>query len=304
MSNLPISSPKSLVLAIDGSDHAAAAVELIRNLPLPEECKITAITVLVPRMAQHYAALKKLLDETHIIFKKDGREIDTQLLTGYPAEQIIDFASKKNPDLLVLGAKGLRGTIRILLGGVAQQVVEYADCPVLLVRAPHIQAKRVLLVTDGSDHSQFAVQYISRCPLPEDASLAVIHVLPPEMTTDMLYRSWPYGIDVIPPVISSDMDVSLATQSSKEEELGKELLKQTVNTLAELNIKSIPILRRGDAATEILDYAQQENIDLIVVGSRGLGQMRNLLLGSVSSKLIHYSECSVLVVKILENDLS
>lgn len=297
MKNQPISSTNSLILAIDGSEHAATAIQLIRNLPIPQACKITIITVLIPRDAQHHAALKSLLEQTQTLFQQDGRKIETELLTGYPAEQIIQYAAKHKSDLLVLGAKGLRGTIRILLGGVAQQVVEYADCPVLIVRTPHNQVNRALLVTDGSEHSQYAVQHLHSCPLPPGADLQVIHVLPPEMTTEMLYRSWPYGIDVIPPVISSEVDEGLATRSKEEEDQGKALLQKTLDMLTEMGIQARTILRRGDAATEILEYAQSEQIDLIIVGSRGLSQMRNLLLGSVSSKIIHYAHCSVLVVK-------
>ena len=287
----------SLVLAIDGSDHAAAAVELILNLPLPKECQITILTVLIPRMASQYASLKKILSDTQKYLQAKDKQVKTELLTGYPAEQILQYTSKHETDLIVLGAKGLRGTFRILLGGVAQQIVEYAHCPVLLVRTPHTQAKRVLLVTDGSEHSKYAVQFLGQCPLPSNSKIDIIHILPPEMTTDMLYRSWPYGIDVIPPVISSDLDENLMAQASKEEEIGKAILEDTIASLSEINLKAKPILRRGDAATEILNYAQEEKVDLIVVGSRGLGQMQNLLLGSVSSKLIHYAECSILVVK-------
>ncbi len=54
---------------------------------------------------------------------------------------------------------------------------------------------------------------------------------------------------------------------------------------------------RGDAAKEIIEYAKDNNINLIVSGSRGLSQFKGWLLGSVSRKLVHYSECSVLIVK-------
>lgn len=297
MTNPPISSTQYLILAIDGSEHATAAVQLIRNLPIPKTCKISVITVLVPRNAQHHAALKHLLESTQAAFHEDGREVETVLLTGYPAEQIIQYAEQHKPDLLVLGAKGLRGTLRILLGGVAQQVVEYASCPVLIVRTPHTQVKRALLVTDGSEHSQYALDHLGSCPLPADTALDIIHVLPPEMTTEMLYRSWPYGIDVIPPVISSEVDESLAARAQEEEDQGHALLQKSLDVLTGMGIQARTILKRGDAATEILDYAQEEQVDLIIVGSRGLSQIRNLLLGSVSSKIIHYAHCSVLVVK-------
>jgi nucleotide-binding universal stress UspA family protein len=54
---------------------------------------------------------------------------------------------------------------------------------------------------------------------------------------------------------------------------------------------------RGDAATEILNFAQNINADLIVAGSRGLSQIQGWLLGSVSRKLVHYARCSVLIAK-------
>jgi nucleotide-binding universal stress UspA family protein len=61
-------------------------------------------------------------------------------------------------------------------------------------------------------------------------------------------------------------------------------------------VDAASVLRRGDAATEILEYARSQQIDLIIVGSRGLGGMRGWLQGSVSRKLLHYANCSVLVV--------
>jgi nucleotide-binding universal stress UspA family protein len=56
-------------------------------------------------------------------------------------------------------------------------------------------------------------------------------------------------------------------------------------------------LLRGDAATEIIQFAKEENIDMIIAGSRGLSQTQSWLLGSVSRKLVHYAPCSVLLVK-------
>ena len=88
------------------------------------------------------------------------------------------FARVHKPDLLVVGAKGLRATFGILLGGVAQQVVEYANCPVLVVRTPYEKLLRVLLVVDGSSHSQCAVEYLTRFPFPERSDVRVMHVLP------------------------------------------------------------------------------------------------------------------------------
>ena len=99
------------------------------------------------------------------------------------------------------------------------------------------------------------------------------------------------------PVPSYETEELLAKQAEEEERHGKVLLDQTMMELAEFGIETTSVLMRGDAATEIIEYANQNQIDLIVAGSRGLSRMRRLLLGSLSRKLVHYAGCSVLIVK-------
>jgi nucleotide-binding universal stress UspA family protein len=219
------------------------------------------------------------------------------LLTGYPAEQISEFAAKFVPDLIVLGAKGRRATLGILLGGVVQQIVEYAEDPVLVVRAPYERLQRILLITDGSVHSQRASHYLGSFPIPDLADVRVMHVLPPMPSPSLIARSWPVGSEAMAPVPSYETEELLTKQAEEEERHGKVLLDQTVMDLADFGIEATSVLMRGDAATEIIEYANQNQIDLIVAGSRGLSQMRRLLLGSLSRKLVHYAGCSVLIVK-------
>ena len=297
MSNLEINNNYDLILAVDGSEHAIAAVDLVDSLPLPQDCKISIISVLIPRNAQYYATLTQLLEHISEKLKLRGHKIETQILTGYPAEQIIKFAEEHKAKLIILGAKGLRGTIRILLGGVAQQVVEFAHCPVLIVRSGYTQAKNVLLATDGSEYSLYAINHLKECPLPRDASITIMHVLQPEMTMEMLIRSWPYGIDALHPILSTEIDQSLEERAKEEQHLGEKLLDSTIDRLSQLGFPLKKVLVRGDAATEILSYAEEHMIDLIIGGSRGLSQFQSWLLGSVSNKLTHYAECSVLIVK-------
>ncbi|MBF7084226.1 universal stress protein [Desulfallas sp. Bu1-1] len=57
------------------------------------------------------------------------------------------------------------------------------------------------------------------------------------------------------------------------------------------------VVRQGDVAGNIVDYARQNNCDLIVVGTRGRGNIKGMLLGSVSQKVVQQSHCPVLIVK-------
>jgi nucleotide-binding universal stress UspA family protein len=203
----------------------------------------------------------------------------------------------------VLGAKGRRATLGILLGGVVQQIVEYADDPVLVVRAPYEGIQRILLVTDGSIHSQQATSYLGKFPVPDLAEVHVLHVLPPLPSPVLIARSWPMGSEAMAPVPTYDSEEALARQAEEEVSQGETLLSETVAELGNYGLEAKSVLLRGDAATEIIQYANENQIGLIVAGSRGLSQMRRLLLGSLSRKLVHYAGCSVLIVKGGEHEI-
>lgn len=289
---------RHLLLAVDGSEHANTAIRFVKDLPLTEDCQISVISVLIPRNAQYHVFLEDVLAKTKASLEEiHPQTVHTQLLTGYPAEQIVAYAEEHKPDLIAMGACGLRSTLGILLGGVAQQVVEYACCPVLVVRSPHKGIHNILLTTDGSACSHSALRYIQNCPLPASTFKHVINVMPPEITPEMIGQTWHMGMEISPPIFSEAMQEQLERQNQAEEEHARELIEEVIDILGAPDQPVISSLRRGDAATEILAYAQEMSIDLIVVGSRGLSEFRGWLLGSVSRKLVHYAKCSVLIVK-------
>lgn len=290
-------SPKkrlNILFADDGSQHAQAAVELLKDIPLPPNSRIAVIHAfnsgqvpLIPDFERSLARTKEQLSERHF-------HVETELKLGSAAETILEKAQAKKPDLIILGAKGLRATAGILLGGVAQQVVEYACCPVLIVRAPYRGLRRVLLVTDGSEHSQRAARYLGKFPFPPEVDFQVLHVLPPIKRPVMMepyYGGWQTVYAQFP---SQEEEQAIEAREAKA---GQALLKRTSNLLRRHGLNPAPVLLRGDAATEILAYADQHHPDLIVAGSRGLSGFKGWWMGSVSRKLVHYSKCSVLIVK-------
>lgn len=289
--------PSEIILAVDGSEHFRAVVELLHDLPLSEETSITALAVISKRNAALSDALEVVLEQTQKTFHMQGIKVVTELKVGNPAETINLYADLKSPDLIALGAKGLRATFGILLGGVVQQVLEYSRWPVLIVRAPYAGLRRILLVTDGSVHSQLAVDYLIKFSLPVGSDVRVMHVLPPKPVPDLVTRSWPIGAEMVMPVPPPEIVEAAEKQAEGEEREGKEILDQTLETLEVAGIEADIVLTRGDSATEIIEYVKEHEIDLVVAGSRGLSQVKGWLLGSVSRKLVHYAGCSVLIVK-------
>jgi len=107
-------------------------------------------------------------------------------------------------------------------------------------------------------------------------------------------------LDVIHVVLDSTYGGDSATTFELIDELkekGKKLLEQCKNQAQSNNVAVETLLKLGDYAQVIIDTADQNDYDLIVMGSRGLSVFKELLLGSVSFKVMHHAKCPVMVVR-------
>jgi nucleotide-binding universal stress UspA family protein len=236
--------------------------------------------------------IEDALNQTSNRLRKKGMHAKPELILGFPTEKFLKYAEEQMPDLIIIGAKGLRATPGILVGGVAQQVVEYAPCPVLVIRAPYNGLRGIMLVTDGSASSWQAVHFLDRLPLPVGAQLWVMHVLPPPPVPMMILETSMGNV----PIAFQDSGEAAALKA-KEEKEGQGLVDSTLVELQAMGKPAEGLLKRGDAATEIMAVAKEQSIDLLITGSRGLSPIRSWMMGSVSRKLVHYSGCSILVVR-------
>ncbi len=289
--------PSDILLAVDGSEHAQAATSLLNDMVGELDCRITIIAVLDTPHTPRRQLLLNAIQQTQEALQKTSREVICGLLHGNPAAAICDYANDHSPDLIMLGAKGRRATLGILLGGVAQQVIEYAHQPVLIVRSPYKGLHKILVATDGSEYSHKALQFLGCLPYTSSTELHIIHVTNPYPPFDaaMQPRTWLFGNDIfLPPAVSDEESERWKEASSAA---GESVINGALQTIQPCSIQAKTAILTGDAATEILDYAKRNSIDLIVTGSRGLSSVQGWLLGSVSRKLVHYSSCSVLIVK-------
>ncbi len=144
--------------------------------------------------------------------------------------------------------------------------------------------QRILVPFDGSSHAENALKSaISLVNGRESQShLTVLHV-----QTELKYVMY----DTTGIVINYD-DLRRAS-----EEEGKQVLHKATDILRQTTVPFETKMVFGDPAQEIFKAAQGENYDLIVMGSRGLGMMTELAIGSVSHKVIHQTKLPVLIVK-------
>jgi nucleotide-binding universal stress UspA family protein len=137
----------------------------------------------------------------------------------------------------------------------------------------------VVVGTDGSPNAEAAVHEAERIAKAEGAVLHMVTAYP----------------DV--PVYTEGIASSAKTDRIDLREVAEGVASRAAGDCKARGLDVMTHAREGDAAHVILDVAREHDADLIVIGARGLTGLRRFLLGSVSSKLAHHSECSLLIVR-------
>jgi len=144
---------------------------------------------------------------------------------------------------------------------------------------------KILVATDGSDHAGHALKYAIETAAKWDAPLIILSVIPP-----------------IRPILPDPDGLYPTYIPEFEEELDKaykSILNEAVNSVVKKqpDIKVEARLEKGRPADVIVEIANTENVDLIVMGSRGLGGITGSVLGSTSQAVVHSCSKPILIVK-------
>jgi nucleotide-binding universal stress UspA family protein len=150
-----------------------------------------------------------------------------------------------------------------------------------------IGISKIMIGIDGSGESVNAAGYAIAIAKRHNAELIAVNVL----TSDIGYAYSSPGVES-PPLTIREI-ILLA-----EDEVKKWLddIKEKADKSG-IQFKSEIIMAKRSAVSTMLDYAEEQKIDLIVVGTRGRSGIKKMLLGSVASGLVTYAACPVLVVK-------
>jgi nucleotide-binding universal stress UspA family protein len=142
---------QKILIAIDGSDYSMRAAECGISIAKLLDAQIMVVYVIddvildqVSKVTERKEVERELRQDGQRyinyvlgLAKKEGVKdgcLLSKLAEGRPFEQIVQLAKRLNMDLIVMGTYGRRGSERILIGSVAERVIEYAPCPVLVVK--------------------------------------------------------------------------------------------------------------------------------------------------------------------------
>jgi nucleotide-binding universal stress UspA family protein len=145
---------------------------------------------------------------------------------------------------------------------------------------------KMLVCTDGSEHSKKAVKKAAKIAANyEEIEVVIIYV----NNVEIIPMHGGYGESV-------PLEMQVQYEKEKEKQ-GQQMLQDAVHIFRENNIEPATILRKGNPSDEIIKLASEENFDLVVVGSRGLGGLKKIILGSVSNAVAQEAESDVLIIK-------
>jgi|SRR6056300_526816 nucleotide-binding universal stress UspA family protein len=142
---------------------------------------------------------------------------------------------------------------------------------------------RILVAVDGSEQSKKALEFAADLARRYEAEMHLIHVTQPLVADDV------FALGAVAVPVNASLD--------ELDEAGKKVLEAAVEIVEKAGL-SAPItdLPHGDPGRQIVSYAEDHGVDLIVMGTRAMGGFSSLLIGSVSDKVNHKAPCTCITV--------
>ncbi|HEY8910412.1 MAG TPA: universal stress protein [Desulfosporosinus sp.] len=139
--------------------------------------------------------------------------------------------------------------------------------------------KKILVATDASDYSRQALKTALELARKFHSEVELLFV----MYNPLVYDAASLGGEIIPPF--------------QNEQSGERVLQATLEGMDLTDVTVVKKVVQGKPANMILREIDNENIDLVVMGSHGYGAISGAILGSVSQRVLHGAKCSVLIAK-------
>ncbi len=296
-----------VLLGVDGSTPSIIGQHLVESMPWPEGTTVRVVSVVVPPMAMLAVAApgaylspetlaeieEARADHAHRVVESAIEmiaggpvRVETAVLHGAAARALTDDAVAWKADLLIVGSHGHGALGGLLLGSVSAEIVDHAPCPVLIARRP--TATKVLLAVDGSTAAGQAVATMAAWRVFAPIPTVVATVIPPLET----------GGGATMPDLQARLDTARDRLALGLRAHAEGVVGSAVDRLRAAGITAASCVLEGSPAKELVRLADEEDADLIVVGTRGLTGLARLRLGSTARGVLHAASASVLVVPV------
>ncbi|QBF46833.1 universal stress protein [Janibacter limosus] len=260
-----LSAPLHLVHAVDLGTPLSAYGELLTSPEIVDRVEQESVRVVTEARATAEAA-------------RPGLAVTTALPTGSPSGALL--AAAEGARVLVVGSARKNRAERIVLGTTSMSVVAHAPCPVVLVpeNADATGDGRVVVGIDGSEHSTLAFQHALDAAARRGKKVTTV-------------TSW--NVEVVGGVVVTEPGTpEWETVDARYRDMAERTIAADRQAHPEIEV-DVQVVH-GRAADSLVEVA--EGADLLLVGSRGRGGFRGMLLGSVSQRVLALATCPVAIL--------
>ena len=290
-----------IIVPLDGSPHSERAICLSLSLAAALDAGLRLVHVMPSPTHAGLAPVRLLPD---FITSKDylagisrrlpaRRHVQTEVLTGDPAEEILQLTHVQRGSIVVMATHGRNALGRLAFGSVGDQIMREATVPVALTSTsatePEHHFRTIIVPLDGSDLAESALPLATDLARRTGATLSLVRVV------DRLYEPsilWPGG----------EFDGWHVTPDQMDEINGQMLddarryLERVAVSVRTTHPNTVWEVRTGQPASEITRAAETNHGSIIAIVSHGRGGLRRLALGSVTTEVVHKSRAPVLVI--------
>ena len=294
-----------ILLPVDGSVYSRSAIDFVatRASLLGKHPDIELLNVQTPPTFLQKLFSRETLDEhtakeaenTFIpirkIFKSEGMTAREKVKVGVPADTIAEEAAEFQPDLIIMGSRGLSAYQGLFMGSVTTGVLAQTTTPMLILRGKETPAKEDLtagIAIDGSTYGVAAARYVAENPdlFGPGAEFQVINVV-----SDM--RDAKYS--VIAAVDGKQLSDDDFERLEKED--FEAAMNQVRPIFKENGLKVKEVMLTGDPRDEISDYVEDKHLDLLVMGSHGYTNFKSAVMGSVATHVAAEGNVPLLIIR-------
>jgi nucleotide-binding universal stress UspA family protein len=275
-----MSSPTTIVLATDLTARSDRAMERAALLMKEWSCRLVVVHVLEPsavtQLSEQELAVRarsELSDQ----LRDAGERVAIRIERGHPADQIRRVVQEEGGTLLVTGVARNEWFGSVRVGDTVEGVIRGLEIPLLAVSArPRVPYRRITVAVDFTEASRDALLGASR--MFPDQPLTVFHAY---------HAPASYA--------ASDLQKHRDSFHSSAHANTYDFTKNTPLTEAARSRLEIQA-QFGDPAQQLAEWTESQQVELVVVGTRGRGRLGELLLGSVAKRVLAAVSCDVLLV--------
>ena len=284
-----------MLYATDGSAGAAVALDLICALSLRPVDEVIVVShpaflilarpnegVVGRAMERRRQRARDVVEAALGRLRARGARARGTMQDGEDTvDAILRAAEENEADLIIVGSRGLGPLTSILVGSTARTLAMLSPVPVLVVRDRLAAPRRVLVAFDGSSASRSAVEISGRLPLPADATVELLNVLPARVWSEL------------GPGMNGELAGLREEVERDDERQGADRLREATAMIEGVTVRTH--LECGPVAETILGRASAIGADLVVLGSRGASGPRRPFWGSTAERVLVSARCPVLV---------